>query len=323
MSQSSEQESISTKNASAQDNDPREGSPAAPEQLSYDALVNAMPKAWSIGIYVGSSPFHFLPATGIANPVLSRSDVSDVPASFVADPFMIRSGDGWQMFFEVKNILTKKGEIGLAVSKHGFEWTYSQIVLAEPFHLSYPYVFEFDCDYYMIPETLQAERIRLYKAACFPTRWLHVADLINGTFADPSIFRFDGRWWLFACSAPFEHDVLRLFFADDLLGPWIEHPKSPVIKSNPHIARPAGRVVMLHSHMIRYAQDCYPKYGAQVRAFEILELSPASYREEESAESPVLIHGESSWNGQGMHHIDPHLNADGSWIACVDGRPLL
>src|SRR5205085_2757088 len=216
----------------------------------------------------------------------------------------------------------QKGEIGLAVSADGLDWTYSRIVLAESFHLSYPYVFEFDGDYYMIPETLQAQRIRLYKADCFPTRWLHVADLIDGTFADPSIFRYGGKWWLFACSAPFAHDVLRLFFADNLCGPWLEHPQSPIIERNPHLARPAGRVVSAHGRVIRYAQDCYPKYGTQVRAFEILELSFTSYREAESAQGLVLLPGESGWNGQGMHHLDPHLNADGSWLACVDGRPL-
>lgn len=289
----------------------------------YQFLRNTLPKAWSIGIYVGPSPFDFLPAAGIENPVLSRSDVSDVPASFVADPFMIRVNDAWQMFFEVKNILTKKGEIGLAVSKNGVGWTYRQIVLAEPFHLSYPYVFEFDREYYMIPETLAANCIRLYKADCFPTRWIPVADLIDGTFADPSILRFDGKWWMFACAAPFEHDVLRLFFADDLFGPWIEHPQSPIVESNPHIGRPAGRTVTWNGRVIRYAQDCYPKYGGKVRALEIVELTPTSYREEESDSSPVLMPGEGGWNGQGMHHIDPHLNADGNWIACVDGRPLL
>ena len=78
-----------------------------------------------------------------------------------------------------------------------------------------------------------------------------------------------------------------------------------------------------HGRVIRYAQDCYPKYGTQVRAFEILELSLTSYREAESAQGLVLLPGESGWNGQGMHHLDPHLNADGSWLACVDGRPLV
>src|SRR5438128_2389735 len=173
-----------------------EASASSAQNLQCAALFKGLLKTWAIGIYVGESPFHFLPAAGIENPILSQSDVSDVPASFIADPFMIRAGDAWHMFFEVKNILTRKGEIGLAQSKNGLDWHYNQIVLAEPFHLSYPYVFECEGEYYMIPETLQANQIRLYKAVRFPTQWTHVADLIEGQFADPSIFRFDGRWWV-------------------------------------------------------------------------------------------------------------------------------
>ena len=40
---------------------------------------------WSIGIYVGTSPFHFHPPEHVNNPVLTREAVSDVPADFVAD----------------------------------------------------------------------------------------------------------------------------------------------------------------------------------------------------------------------------------------------
>jgi len=285
----------------------------------HQLLLSGLLKTWSIGIYVGDSPFHFRPAPGIENPVLTQLDVSDIPASFIADPFMIQAGDAWHMFFEAKNAVTRKGEIGLALSKNGLDWIYNQIVLAEPFHLSYPYVFECEGEYYMIPETLQTKQIRLYKAACFPFEWIHLADLIQGDFADSSIFCFAGKWWIFACSSPFEHDVLRLFFADRLTGPWVEHPKSPVIEGNPHIARPAGRVVASNGCLIRYAQDCYPKYGTQVRAFEISELTPTSYHEREFG-SPVLTAGESDWNRQGMHHIDAHLSSDGKWLACVDGN---
>ena len=283
-------------------------------------LLNGLRQSWSIGIYVGESPFNLRPAEGIVNPVLTRSDVSDIPASFVADPFMIRAGDLWHMFFEAKHAVARKGEIGLAVSSNGFDWQYEQIVLAEPFHLSYPYVFECDGEYYMIPETLDAKQIRLYRATCFPYGWTHLTDLVEGNFADPSIFWAAGNWWMFACPSPFEHNSLRLFLADSLTGPWREHPRSPLIEGNPHIARPAGRVIAYNDSLIRFAQDCYPRYGTQVRAFEILELTSTSYREQECEGSPSLIPGDSAWNKEGMHHIDPHLNSDGKWMACVDGN---
>ncbi|MBC8031780.1 MAG: hypothetical protein H7Z16_16980 [Pyrinomonadaceae bacterium] len=274
---------------------------------------------WSIAIYVGESPFCLKPAPGIVNPVLTRDNVSDVAAKFVADPFMHKVGGCWHMFFEVMNQQTQKGEIGLATSVDGLDWAYQQIVLAEAFHLSYPYVFERKNEQYMIPETRRAEAVRLYKADPFPTHWSFVGSLIEGNCADPSIFRFWDRWWMFTCSAPFEHDVLRLYFADDLMGPWIEHPSSPVVESDKRSARPAGRVLVSDNGVIRFAQDCVNRYGNHVRAFEILELTTTSYAEREHPGSPILKASGGGWNAVGMHHIDAHPQPQGGWIACVDG----
>lgn len=277
---------------------------------------------WSIGIYTGKSPVDFQAPKEIKNPVLTRRNVSDVRAGFVADPFMIKVDSTWFMFFEVLNQQTRRGEIGLATSKDTKNWKYEKIVLAEPFHLSYPYVFEWMNEYYMIPETHQANSIRLYKASKFPTEWSFVGNLISDAlFLDASIFRHADKWWLFTETNPqHKFDTLRLYYADELLGSWIEHPKSPIITGNAHIARPGGRVVVKNDMIIRYTQDCQPDYGTQLRAFEITELTTTSYQEREIEQNLVLKPTGVGWNGAGMHHIDPHLIHEGQWIGCVDGR---
>lgn len=277
------------------------------------------PYEWFIGIYAGESPFQLSPAPNVRNPVLSRDDVSDVPAAFVADPFMIDVDGLWHMFFEVMNTKSDKGEIGLAVSANGVNWDYRQIVLAEPCHLSYPYVFEWRGAYYMIPETRRPCTVSLYKADSFPTQWSLVGHLIDVEGADSSVFHFAECWWLFTCTSPLKHDTLRLYFAADLLGPWREHPASPIIKGNHRIARPGGRVLVLDDIVVRFTQDCYPIYGSWIRAFEISELTPTKYREQEATGHPILGPSGEGWNKSGMHTIDPHQTQDGRWIACVDG----
>ncbi len=289
--------------------------------MSRTSTSNAeIPDPWSIGIYEGDSPLRLFPHGGVSNPVLTCRDVSDVAASFIADPFMISAAGGWYMFFEVLNKQSGKGEIGLAQSRDGLSWAYQKIVLAEPFHLSYPYILKWRDDYYLIPETLGAGAVRLYKAASFPFSWVHVADLIEGACADPSIVRFKGRWWMFTCTTPSEHHTLRLYCADELRGEWFEHPSSPIVVADARRARPAGRIVAYNNRIIRYAQDCYPRYGTNVRAFEVNELTTATYTERESEDSPVLTATGRGWNGRGMHHLDPHLTSNGRWLACVDGH---
>ena len=295
-----------------------------PQQGSMHRLYIPAPTedVWSIGIYAGRSPFDVQAPQGVRNPVLTREAVSDVPAAFVADPFMIEANGSWHMFFEVMNWRTGKGEIGLAQSHDGFAWTYRQIVLAEPFHLSYPYVFVWGGGYYMIPESYQAGSIRLYKAENFPTRWSFVAQLLEGPYlVDPSVFHYDDKWWLFTETNPeVKHDCLRLYFADELTGPWIEHPKSPIVKDNAKIARPAGRVLVQGTQIVRYAQDCSVSYGFQVHAFKITELTTKNYAEEKLRSEPILAPSSSGWNADGMHHIDAHRVIADRWIACVDGR---
>jgi hypothetical protein len=225
------------------------------------------------------------------------------------------------MFFEVMNRQTRRGKIGLATSENGTKWTYQQIVLAEPFHLSYPYVFEWMNDYYLIPETNKTGSVRLYKASKFPLEWSYVGTLLSGQrFVDSSVIRHSGKWWLFTgTNGQMKFDTLRLYYADDLMGPWHEHLLSPIMEGNLRAARPAGRLLVFGDRIVRYAQDCYPAYGTQVRAFEITELTTTKYREREVTMGPVLTSSGTGWNGDGMHHIDPHLLEDGRWIACVDG----
>ena len=170
--------------------------------MTSDANLIRPPKStdrWSIGIYAGRSPFDLNPAPAVVNPVLNAGDVTDVDAAFVADPFMIREDGYWHMFFEVLNREHQRGEIGWATSPDGISWSYQRIVLREPYHLSYPHVFRWQGAWFMIPETLGANGIQLYQATRFPTEWRSVAVLLSGQFADPTIFRYRGRWWLFAC----------------------------------------------------------------------------------------------------------------------------
>jgi hypothetical protein len=270
-----------------------------------------MPDVWSIAIYRGASPLTLAP-TGV---VITGSDVTDVDAASVADPFLLRREGRWFLFFEViPRANHRGGVIAYAESEDAVHWRYGGVVLRESFHLSYPHVFEWEGEIYMTPENENG--VRLYRCTSFPSCWTHVADLLSIEGADPTPFRFGERWWLFVYVAP---DLLRLFFSESLTGVYREHPASPIVADNTR-ARPAGRVILLDGAPIRFAQVGRPSYGSAVRAFRITELTPASYREEEVSPSPLFTASGSGWNANGMHHVDAQRLEDGSWIAAVDGK---
>lgn len=285
-------------------------------------LIVTRPTTWSINIYTGDTPLSLQPARPGMLPVLRAEDVHDIPARYVADPFMLRVDDTWYMFCEIMHAAANLGKIGLATSRDGLTWEYQSMVLDEPFHLSYPYVFRWQDQYYMLPESHQDQSVRLYRADTFPTHWSLVGRLLQGQpYMDPTPFYHQGRWWLFV-SPGFNNDRLHLFSANDLSGSWHEHPCSPLIEGNPHSARPAGRILQWQGRLFRFAQDCTPNYGTSVSAFEITHLSTSEYAERPALQHPLLQPGKTGWNASGMHHIDLHQSDDGRWIACVDGwRP--
>ena len=276
---------------------------------------------WSIGIYTGASPFALGPPAGIVNPVLTAGHVSDVRARYVADPFLLRRDSSWYMFFEVLDEESHCGKIAYARSNDGLHWVYGGVVIDEPFHLSYPYVFTWNGETYLIPESGSVKAVRLYRASRFPTRWVPVRDLLVGErYADPSLIYYDARWWMFTVSDPRRNDSLRLYHAERLEGDWTEHPRSPVVAANPHHARPGGRVFESGGRLFRYAQDCFPKYGLKVWAFEITELTTTRYEERLVRDQPILHGAGWGWHALGMHHVDVLPFGDGRWIAAVDGH---
>ena len=276
---------------------------------------------WSIGIYTGPGPLELRPDPAAGGPVLTGPECRGTRTRYVADPFLMRQGDGWLLFFEMLNLDHGRGTIGLAHSHDGQTWQFVREILRERFHLSYPYVVEWDGERYMVPETNEAGAVRLYRATGFPEVWTYEQDLIKAPYAaDATPVFYNGRWWMFVeMGQNYQFDTLRLFHADDLRGPWTEHPASPIITGDPLRARPGGRPFVHDGRLVRLAQAGRPVYGAALHAFAISELTAETYREEAIGAGPLFRGSGFGWNAIGMHHLDAHPLGDGRWIGAVDG----
>ena len=271
---------------------------------------------WTLGIYTGLSPLQLSAPANVRNPVLTGADVNDLNVDTLAHPFMVVDGSRYFMFFTAKDLKSDKGGIGMAESNNGLAWRYRHIVVHEPFVLAHPYVFKWQNDYYMIPEAHTETSVRLYKATAFPDKWEYQKDLLTGDhFISPTLVRYKDMWWMFICVEG--NETLRLFYARDFMGPWTEHPLSPVIKKDLHTARPAGRPFLLDGRLYRLGQDCLPVYGYQVHAFQITDISTTTYSEK-MIETPVVRASSKGWNAEAMHHVDAHQIGASRWIAAVD-----
>jgi hypothetical protein len=159
-------------------------------------------------------------------------------------------------------------------------------VLEEPFHLSYPQVFDYNGILYMIPETHLAKSINLYQCTNFPTEWKHRATLMDSVNAVDSTMLFHkNKWWLFTnISEPegtFIYNELFLFYSDNLLSHnWNSHPMNPVI-SDIKRARSAGKIFERNGKLYRPSQSGNPRYGYGIKLNEIVVLTENDYLEKE------------------------------------------
>ena len=85
------------------------------------------------------------------------------PRRFQADPFLFVKDNELYLFYELQH-WDDPGCIAMIKTKDLKVWSKPQMVLKEPFHLSFPFVFEDQGVIYMIPESQEDDSIRLYCA---------------------------------------------------------------------------------------------------------------------------------------------------------------
>lgn len=199
-----------------------------------------------------------------------------------ADPFLIENNNKTYLFFEDFNEAESKGCISFIQINSDNTFSKPTIAINESFHLSYPFIFEDNGDYYIMPESYQDNNLKLYKATNFPSEWIHIKNLIPNICAiDPTLLKHNNKYWLFfnikAHGADF-NDELHLYYSESLEGEWISHPLNPII-SNTELSRPAGRIYFENNRIFRPSQDCLKSYGHAININEILEITENTYKE--------------------------------------------
>ncbi len=197
---------------------------------------------------------------------------------YLADPFAIEHDGRTMALVEDYHYATHRGVIS-AVDLNGRR-ARARVVLDTGVHASYPYLFEHDGSIYCVPETYQAQEVRLYRATSFPTEWELVTTLIDGFGAvDPTVFQHAGRWWLFCTDeADGANSKLRIWHSAALEGPWEPHALNPV-KTDVRSARPAGTPFVHQGVLYRPAQDGSSSYGGGVTINRVEVLTPTGFHE--------------------------------------------
>ncbi len=202
-----------------------------------------------------------------------------------ADPFLISHNNNYYLFFEEVFRQTNKGHISFITLDESGNIVKPPIkIIEEPFHLSYPYIFTWQDDFYMIPESSENNAIRLYKCTNFPYDWKYQYNLIQNIKAyDSTLLFHEEKWWLFANLKDHEGtsswDELYIFYSESpISNNWKSHILNPVI-SDVRRARPAGKIFIRNGILYRPSQDCSLTYGYGIRINQIIKLNEKEYQE--------------------------------------------
>jgi len=196
---------------------------------------------------------------------------------FLADPFGLWRDGALHLFAEAYDYRTRHGVIDHMTLDANLRPVDRTTVLREPWHLSYPFVFEADGETWMLPEASRSNALTLYRAVRFPDRWEAAARIaLDVVPIDATPFRHDGLWWLFysgGADRAARMGALHVAWAERLAGPWSVHPLNPVRRDMAG-ARPGGTPFLDGGRVCLPVQDCSQTYGGAIRILRFARLTP-------------------------------------------------
>lgn len=225
-----------------------------------------------------------------------------------ADPFLFVNGKILYLFFESQRS-GERGVIRMKKTENLKDWTKPITVLREPFHLSFPFVFEYNGNVYMIPETQASDSIRLYRGnddlTDFTLERVLISkqrtDEVKFNYCDSHLLKKDGVWFLFSSIAYNWTYYLELYYSDDLHHDFIKHPASPIYVGN-DFGRSGGSIIHFNDDYYRISQNCSKSYGANISVHQITSLDENVYQEE-LVKQDLLNVGVGKYR-DGGHHLN-------------------
>ena len=193
--------------------------------------------------------------------------ISNGHKGWYADPFLFDYKGETYLFAEFFSYKLNRGVISYSKYNptiNSFD-SYKEII-REDYHLSYPLVFEYNNDIYMIPEASQSDALYLYKAVDFPEKWEKSECLISGLkLVDTTPFFIENN--LYAVGLDItdnKYNLLLMIYKNGKFSV-LDNIKN----CDMSVSRPGGRIIVRDNTLIAVTQDCGEEYGKAINFIEI------------------------------------------------------
>lgn len=202
--------------------------------------------------------------------------VETLKGQWIADPFLYEE-DGRHYLF-VEQYFTDKQRAGIGVYDivNG-KAVNNRVIIDNPYHMSYPCVFHYNGEHYMIPESSANNTVDIYIAEEFPDKWKHVKSLIKGEkYVDSTVCILGEEYYLLSYKKVEEGWDL-VVFSIDMTN--LELTKKAVEHFSTNIGRPGGFLFQEKGILLRPAQDCSKKYGESLIIYNVQGLEVSEIHE--------------------------------------------
>ncbi len=179
-------------------------------------------------------------------------------------------------------------------------------------HFSYPMVFNENGKMYVFTENAQDGGLISYEYNPEAARFYNKKRISELPLLDGTILKENGLYWLFATLLDEGAlSQLRIYYSDNLFGPYTAHPQNPV-RDNLDGTRPAGAFIRVDGKIYRPSQNCANYYGESLTIHQVKKLTVTEYEEEEYM---VIEPEKKSEYNFGIHTI----NVAGKYVV-IDGQ---
>lgn len=204
-----------------------------------------------------------------------------------ADPILYEYQGKTYVFMEYFDNKKKKGAISYCEVRNG-EFTKAQVILEEPWHLSFPLVFEINGDIYMMPECSETEAVMIYKAVAFPNSWELVKKYSVDSLLVDSVIYKNNRDVYFISGKQNRKNLLsnKLLFAKVLINnvdfeidfDSMQRINEEAVYSE--LCRNGGPIIKENGMDIRVAQEAKNgDYGVSIAFYDIKGIDEENYEE--------------------------------------------
>lgn len=172
-----------------------------------------------------------------------------------ADPFIVQRDNALYLFTEFYDTKKDIGRIAVSQLCNGEMLGIIELIKSDT-HMSFPFVFEIEGNYYLIPENSQSKTVPLYKFINFPNKLCFVRNIFNNVnYVDCFIEINKGSYYLIG----YDDDKKSLFSC------LLSHDFLPLGEVHYYgkslVSRPAGAVI---NGKIRPSQYNEKKYGESI-----------------------------------------------------------